>query len=99
MPTCQRCFETWTFKDTMKRAFVLDTRLTCPYCDGTQFISKETHRRFGVAGSFVPIPMLLPLLFNISFWWVFVIWALLIPSYFIAYCSLMTFSNEEQNII
>ncbi|MDQ0158196.1 TIGR04104 family putative zinc finger protein [Alkalibacillus salilacus] len=99
MPTCQRCFNTWTFKDTVKHAFVLDTRLSCPYCGGTQFISKETHRRFGVATLFIPITMFLPLLFNISPWWGITMLAVLTPVYFIAYCSMLTLSNEEQNII
>ncbi|WP_343783642.1 TIGR04104 family putative zinc finger protein [Alkalibacillus silvisoli] len=95
MPTCQSCSTTWTMKETMKSSFVLDTRMTCPHCGGNQFVSKQTRKKFSLVTFFIPLSLLLNL-FDISPWWVFSAWLVLIPILFFTYYKYMELSNEEE---
>lgn len=42
MPSCQNCGRKWSWKQTFKKSFTLDTGMICPYCEKKQSIAKGT---------------------------------------------------------
>jgi CXXC-20-CXXC protein len=42
MPSCQKCDQKWSWKQTLKKSFTLDTGMICPYCKKKQYITKGT---------------------------------------------------------
>lgn len=42
MPTCQNCSRKWSWKQTLKKSFNLDTGMICPYCEKKQEVTKGT---------------------------------------------------------
>lgn len=94
MPKCQHCGENWTWQQTVKKSFTLDTHMKCPYCNEKQFISKRT-RKWSSAFMFV-IPLVL--LLNI-FWqptlWTIVIMVFIASIYLVSYPYWLELSNEE----
>ncbi|MFC4560194.1 TIGR04104 family putative zinc finger protein [Virgibacillus kekensis] len=45
MPTCQNCDQKWSWEQTCKKSFTLDTRMTCPYCGVKQYASLRTRKK------------------------------------------------------
>lgn len=66
MPTCQACGEQWTWKQTFKKMFTLDTSMICPYCDRKQYFSAQSRRKMSMLGFIPPLLLLIPLLFDIN---------------------------------
>src|SRR5699024_8516819 len=42
MPICENCHNEWTWKETFKRSFTLDSKMRCPYCDKDQYITQKS---------------------------------------------------------
>lgn len=42
MPTCRNCDQKWTWIQTFKKSFTLDTAMICPYCEKKHYITKGT---------------------------------------------------------
>ena len=45
MPTCQNCDQKWSWKQTLRKSFTLDTGMICPYCEKKQYTTKSTRIR------------------------------------------------------
>lgn len=94
MPTCQKCAKEWSWKQTFKKMFTLNTAMNCPHCDQKQHYTKTTRKKTAVFSFITPFIVFLNL-FNIS--------AYLIIGIILAYCSfvlvllpfLIELSNEE----
>ncbi|WP_221563373.1 TIGR04104 family putative zinc finger protein [Alkalihalobacillus sp. TS-13] len=57
MPTCQNCYQEWTWRQTFRKQFRFTNKMTCPYCGEIQFISAKTRRN--MVGYVVLIPLFL----------------------------------------
>ncbi|WP_379083159.1 TIGR04104 family putative zinc finger protein [Metaplanococcus flavidus] len=65
MPTCQNCNNQWSWKQTVKKMFTLDTAMVCPYCGKTQYYTDPSKKRNGLLVFLAPLVMLFGLLFDI----------------------------------
>lgn len=97
MPVCQNCNEKWTWKQTVKKSFVLDTAMTCPYCDEKQYVTSQTRTisailTFGAVTSI----FLFSFLFNLKV--AFVVAIMMFPLYTAIYPFTITLSNKETPI-
>ncbi|PPA70815.1 TIGR04104 family putative zinc finger protein [Jeotgalibacillus proteolyticus] len=91
MPQCQRCQNTWTWKETIKKSFVFKYYVICPYCKEKQVRTNSSKQNMSMA--VVSPSWLLPLfiLFDLPL-------PLLLLSYFAAFALspfLMKLSNED----
>ncbi|MDR4889763.1 hypothetical protein RGU12_19910 [Fredinandcohnia sp. QZ13] len=44
MPTCQKCKNKWSWKQTFKKSFTFTNAMTCPYCGEKQYITARTRK-------------------------------------------------------
>ena len=84
LPVCSVCKQKWTWKETWKSSLRLDTRIPCPKCQSTQFITKRSRRK----------QMFLTWL---SFVWIILLWALLILLYIVFYPYFVRLSDQEED--
>ena len=66
MPKCTNCHNQWTWGQTLKVWFTLDTGMICPYCGQKQFSTKKSRNRINLMGFLVTSPLLLQLFFDLS---------------------------------
>jgi len=66
MPTCQSCHHEWSWSETFRKSFTLDTALTCPHCGNKQYITKKSRKRTSLLVFSIPLIMLLRLIFSMT---------------------------------
>lgn len=96
MPICQNCHKQWSWKQTVKKMFTLDTGMICPYCGKKQLLTTQSKKRAGLTNFLTPLAMLFGVLFNLS---VITIFILIIASGVIviaAYPFLVELTEEEE---
>ena len=64
MPICQNCNHHWSWKQTIKKMFTLDTGMNCPSCGNKQFLTSKSKKRSNVLIFLAPFIMLLNILFD-----------------------------------
>jgi len=65
MPTCANCHSKWSWKQTVKKMFTLDTGMNCPYCGERQYQTGKSKKKAGILNFFVLLPLLLNIFFDI----------------------------------
>ncbi|HLR52140.1 MAG TPA: TIGR04104 family putative zinc finger protein [Candidatus Avamphibacillus sp.] len=74
MPTCQNCKSKWSWKQTFKKSFTLDTAMTCPYCGEKQYVTSRTRNiSTMITMMIITIVMLMNIFFGPSFIFVFIL--------------------------
>ncbi|RPF53891.1 TIGR04104 family putative zinc finger protein [Aquisalibacillus elongatus] len=99
MPKCQNCDQQWSYKQTVKKSFTLDTGMPCPYCERKQYPTAKTRKKASLL-NFVPLlSLLLPVFWNDISGWV-VLGLLLGSSIFLmsVYPVMLKLSNEEEGL-
>ncbi len=96
MPICTNCNTWWTWKDTWKATFRLDTRFPCPYCQAIQFQSKNSRKKL-VGFNFATLVPILLFLFDIPWYWIISLWASLFVCYIVTYPFLVELTSEEED--
>ncbi|WP_235793815.1 TIGR04104 family putative zinc finger protein [Virgibacillus salidurans] len=59
MPIFQNCEHKWSWKQTCKRYFTLDTGMTCPYCAEKQYVTSRTRKKSNMLLFIAPCLMLI----------------------------------------
>lgn len=99
MPTCENCHNKWSWKQTIRKMFTLDTTLICPYCGERQYQTRKSKKKASILNLLVLSPLLLDIFFDVSV----AILLSLFPILFIIIVSfnpsLMHLSNKEEVII
>ncbi|WP_081755932.1 TIGR04104 family putative zinc finger protein [Paucisalibacillus sp. EB02] len=66
MPTCQNCGKEWSWKQTCKKSFTLDTGMKCPHCHEKQYLTTKSRKRSSFSTFLIPFIFLLSLVLNLS---------------------------------
>lgn len=66
MPTCQHCKRKWTWRESFKNSFEVNSGMTCPYCKTTQYVTTQSKRKSGLLNFLPPLTLLIPAFFPIS---------------------------------
>ncbi|WP_010097969.1 TIGR04104 family putative zinc finger protein [Ornithinibacillus scapharcae] len=66
MPTCTTCHTKWSWKQTFKKSFTLDTGMTCPHCGEKQYLTSKSRKRNSFTVFIIPLILLVSLVFDIS---------------------------------
>jgi len=95
MPTCQNCDTRWSWKQTFKTMFTLDTAKICPYCGEKQYVTSRTRNKtFVLTFIIIILIFLMNFLFGHSFVNLFISIGFL-PLFAIIYPFLVDLANEE----
>ena len=96
MPNCQSCCQKWSWKQTMKRYFTLNSGMICPYCEEKQYQTRKSKKKAGVLNFFVLLPLLLNSFLDIPL----VVLLSLFPALFVLIMSLnpllLQLSSKEE---
>jgi len=95
MPICQNCHHKWTWKQTFKRSFTLDTGMKCPSCEEKQYMTSRARKRSTAIPFLVPLIMLGNLIFGSSYFSLIAL-IIFIPFIFVLYPFIMELSNKEE---
>ena len=98
MPTCQSCGKDWSWKQTVKSSFTLDTGMKCPHCESKQYLTTKARRRSSIFPFIVPLLILLPLLFDLSISVMFSIFIVFYLVFIGIYPFLIELSNQEESL-
>ncbi|SEQ93233.1 TIGR04104 family putative zinc finger protein [Piscibacillus halophilus] len=95
MPTCQKCNQEWSWRDTQKGIMHFKKGINCPYCGETQYQTASSLRRTNLVGLAPLLALPLVIMFDSWFWTILII---LMAS--LAHLSIIPFflklSNEEE---
>lgn len=67
MVKCKNCEQEWPANAILKRYITLDIGMNCPHCGKTQYLSKEYRKRSIMATLLIPLLILIPAFFDVSF--------------------------------
>ncbi|GAB3803486.1 TIGR04104 family putative zinc finger protein [Virgibacillus kimchii] len=95
MPICQNCHHKWTWKQTFKKSFTLDTGMKCPNCDIKQYMTSRARKRSTSIPFIVPLIMLGNLIFGTTYFALIAL-IILIPVIFGIYPFIIELSNKEE---
>ena len=96
MPTCQNCHTAWSWKQTFKKSFTLNTAMICPYCGENQYVTSRTRKTSSMITSItLAVIMLLNVFWGPSLIFVMALVAS-IPIYLGSYPFLVELSNQEE---
>ncbi|MBR7553948.1 TIGR04104 family putative zinc finger protein [Allobacillus sp. GCM10007491] len=96
LPACSVCKQKWTWKETWQASLRLDTRIPCPKCQSSQFITKNSRCRLMIFTSPLLLPILLPLT-SLSPVLIFLLWGLLLLTYITLYPYFVRLADEEED--
>ncbi|MFC0015764.1 TIGR04104 family putative zinc finger protein [Allobacillus sp. GCM10007490] len=96
LPVCTVCKQQWTWKETWKSSLRMDTRIPCPRCQSSQFVTKKSRRRLMLLSWPLFLPILLPLT-GLSLVYMVILWALLSLLYIVFYPYFVRLADEEED--
>lgn len=92
MPTCQNCHRKWSWKQTIKKSFTLDTGMTCPFCREKQYVSSRTRKITTIFSLAAPAFLLINIFLTLSFVFLF-----LLISFMLLFLGIYPFFVELSN--
>lgn len=99
MPVCKSCQNKWSWNQTVKKMFTLNTAMTCPYCGEKQYQTRKSKRKATILSVSGALPLLLNILFDIPS----IILLSMFPVLFLVLISLTPFliqlSDKEEHMI
>ena len=97
MPQCQNCKTQWTWGTTLRKSFTLGEGMECPECGKTQYLTKESKKKMGVANFFpAPILILSAMFFDIHIATVLAFALVLFAIYLMAYPQMVELTNDNE---
>ncbi|GAB3792227.1 TIGR04104 family putative zinc finger protein [Virgibacillus kimchii] len=96
MPTCQNCHEKWSWKQTFKKSFTLDTAIPCPFCGEKQYLTSRARKRSALPAVIIPFIIFIPSFFGVSFAAMISIFVSVVIGFTIFYPLVIELSNEEE---
>ncbi|RFB14750.1 hypothetical protein DZB84_14990 [Bacillus sp. HNG] len=96
MPTCQKCKNKWSWKQTFKKSFTFTNAMTCPCCGEKQYITARTRK---ISASISFIAPFLGLFFNFDFYSPHVILFIMLgflSLFIVIYPFYLDVSNKEE---
>ncbi|WP_438823900.1 TIGR04104 family putative zinc finger protein [Bacillus sp. JJ1566] len=95
MPTCQKCNETWSWKQTLNKSLTFKRALICPSCGEKQYISLRTRKRTAAIVFIAPFLSLLNSYFGSHLMLLFILLGYL-TLFIVIYPFYLELSNKEE---
>jgi len=98
MPTCENCNNKWSWKQTFKKSFTLDNKMTCPYCGEKQYQTKKSNIKIGFLTPIVLLPLLIQIFFDVPVAILFSLFPVLFIVVMLLFPFLVELSSREDYI-
>ncbi|QKY71267.1 TIGR04104 family putative zinc finger protein [Lentibacillus sp. CBA3610] len=99
MPICENCHNKWSWKQTIKKTFPLDPRMTCPYCGETQYQIQKSKTKGGfLIGTVFFLLLLIQNFFDISVAGSLSLLPVMLIIIFLLYPFLVELNSREEGI-
>ncbi|WP_313238283.1 TIGR04104 family putative zinc finger protein [Sporosarcina ureae] len=98
MPTCEKCTNQWSWKQTIKKTSTLNPVMTCPYCGEKQYQTQKSRGRVGMLTPIVLLPLLIQLFFDVPGAILLSLFPVLFIFVIILYPFLVKLSSQETYI-
>ena len=97
MPQCENCNHQWPWGMALRKSFTLGEGMECPQCGRTQYLTKKSKQRMGIANFFpAPILILSGMLLDINIATVLLLALTLFTVFMMTYPFMMEFSNDNE---
>ena len=57
MPTCERCGNGWTWKQSIKASWKINGPMRCPNCQGDQYATPKSRQRMTLINWMILVPL------------------------------------------
>lgn len=95
MPECANCGKQWSWKETTKSSFTLDTGMICPHCGKKQFVTAKSRKWMMIPMFLIPLPLMLTAFFDLTVYAAVILYLTVIALIFILMPRLTRLANEE----
>ena len=99
MPQCENCKQQWAWGMAIRKSFTLGQGMECPECGRTQYLTKKSKKRMGIA-NFFPAPILLGTawLFDMGIVTLLALAFVLFTTFLMTYPYMMELSDENEHM-
>lgn len=98
MPTCEKCNNQWSWKQTIKKTTTLNPAMTCPYCGEKQFQTQKSKGKVAIVTPIVLLPLIIQMLFDLPEAIILSLFPTLFILVIILYPFLVKLSSQEKYI-
>lgn len=98
MPTCEKCNQKWSWKQTIKNTNTLNPAMTCPYCGEKQYESQKSRNISFFFYSIMLVPLLLQIFIDLPKGSSFVLFFLLLMFEISLYPFFVRISSKEEYV-
>lgn len=97
MPRCENCNNEWSWGTTLRKSFTLGEGMECPECGRTQYLTRKSRKRLGIA-NFFPAPLLIgsAWLFDLEIVSVLAVALFLFTVFMLTYPQMAELTNENE---
>lgn len=97
MPRCGNCKKEWPWGMALRKSFTLGEGMECPECGRTQYLTKRSKKRMGIANFFpAPILILSGMLLDINFATIIALALVLFAVFMMTYPYMMELTDENE---
>ncbi|PID05515.1 MULTISPECIES: TIGR04104 family putative zinc finger protein [unclassified Sporosarcina] len=98
MPTCEKCNNQWSWKQTIKKTTTLNPAMICPYCGEKQFQTQKSKGKVAIVTPIVLFPLIIQMLFDLPEAIILSLFPTLFILVIILYPFLVKLSSQEKYI-
>ncbi|MFD1030153.1 TIGR04104 family putative zinc finger protein [Metaplanococcus flavidus] len=97
MPHCENCNHQWAWGTALRKSFTLGEGMECPECGRTQYLTKQSKKRMGIA-NFFPAPILIfsGMLFDVDIATILALALVLFAAFMMTYPYMMELTDENE---
>ncbi|MCM2677515.1 TIGR04104 family putative zinc finger protein [Alkalicoccobacillus plakortidis] len=96
MPTCQQCGNKWSWKQTLKKTFVLYPGFDCPFCGKKQYQTNRSRKKSAALAFIIPTLIFIFNILQVPFLTIIVVSIIVFTLMISIYPYLVDLSNEEE---
>lgn len=98
MPTCEKCNNQWSWKQTIKKTTTLNPAMICPYCGEKQFQTQKSKGKVAIVTPIVLLPLIIQMFFDLPEAIILSLFPTLFILVIILYPFLVKLSSQEKYI-
>ncbi len=98
MPVCHSCNQKWTWKQTVKKSFTLDTAMPCPHCSQKQYVTSRARKRSALLTMIIPFLIFIPFFFDVNIFTALGLYLAAGMGIMLIYPFLVELSSQEEHL-
>lgn len=99
MPICEKFYNQWSWKQTMKKTMTFTAAMTCPYCNETQFQTRKSNTKGSIlTGIIFLILSFIHNIFNLPVAGLFSLFLIFLVMIIVLYPFIVDLSSKKEKI-